>query len=98
MRPALMAAMASGSVTKTLAGPVKRYTPSASITDGSIDVLLITDPSGAMLPTGAQNVDVSPRLAADSGDMITSSGSTPSLARRPARSAARRSDDSHASS
>ena len=54
--------------------------------------------SYAMLPVGAQNVDVKPRRAANSGAMITSSGSTPSFARSPARSAARRSDDSQASS
>ena len=62
MRPALIAAIAAGSVTKTFAGPVNRNTPSGPMTDGSIAVALITDPSGAMLPVGAQNVEVKPPL------------------------------------
>ena len=58
---ALIAAIAAGSVRNTFAGPVKRYTPSASTTDGSIAVLLITAPSGARLPLGKHTVDVRPR-------------------------------------
>src|SRR5437868_5051773 len=46
----LMAVIASCSVTKTRAGPRMRYTPCRSTTDGSIEVLLTTDASGARLP------------------------------------------------
>ena len=59
----------------------------ASTTDGSIAVLLITAPSGARFPAGRHIVDARPRFAAASGDMITSSGSTPSRSRRRCRSA-----------
>ena len=45
-------------------------------------MLLITDPSGARLPTGKHMVDVRPRQDAASGDRITSSGSTPSRSRK----------------
>ena len=61
-------------------------------------VLLITDPSGARLPRGNVIVLVSPRARACSGDMITSSGSTPSCARSRSRRARRRSELSHQSS
>ncbi len=98
MRPALIAAIAAASVRNTRASPVNRYTPSDPMTLGSMAVALITDPSGAMFPTGAQNVDVSPRRLASSGAMITSSGSTPSRSSNCRRSRARRSDDSHSSS
>jgi hypothetical protein len=40
----LIARMASFSEEKTLAGPVFLYIPSLSTTDGSIAVLLITEP------------------------------------------------------
>ena len=42
-RFALIAAIAARSDRNTFAGPVIRYTPSASTTDGSIAVLLMTD-------------------------------------------------------
>src|SRR5579864_1350732 len=45
-------------------------------------VLLMTEPPGARLPLGNVTVDVSPRRAAPSASMMTSSGSTPSLSRR----------------
>ena len=45
----------------------------------------MTEPSGARLPRGNVIVLVSPRARACSGDMITSSGSTPSCARRRSR-------------
>ena len=44
-----------------------------------MEVLLMTEPSGARLPTGKQTVGVRPRERARSGDMMTSSGSMPSL-------------------
>ena len=47
-------------------------------TRGSMDVLLMTDPSGARLPRGKQTVLVNPRSRARAGDMITSSGLMPS--------------------
>ena len=61
-------------------------------------VLLITEPSGARLPRGNVTVLVSPALCARSGLMMTSSGSTPSAARRRSRSTRRRSEPSHQSS
>src|SRR6185369_15647298 len=48
----------------TRAGPVLRYTPSASTPDGSMAVLLITAPSGARLPRGNVTVLVRPRSRA----------------------------------
>ena len=42
-------------------------------------VHLMTEPSGARLPTGKQTVAVNPRTRARSGDMIASSGSMPSI-------------------
>ena len=56
--------MAARSVVNTRAGPVLRYTPSASTTDGSMAVLLMTEPSGARLPRGKVTVLVSPRSRA----------------------------------
>src|SRR5436305_1376163 len=41
-----IAAIAARSEVKTRAGPAFRYTPSGSTTDGSMEVLLITEPSG----------------------------------------------------
>jgi len=97
-RASLIAAIASRSVVKTRAGPVIRYTPSSSHTVGSMAVALMTEPSGAMLPCGKQIVEVSPRVAAASGDMMTSSGSVPHTSLSRARSFARRSLCSQASS
>ena len=45
------ARIASRSSVNTRAGPRCRYTPSASTTDGSIAVALMTEPCGARLPT-----------------------------------------------
>ena len=50
----------------------------SSISDGSIAVLLMTEPSGARFPIGKHTVGVKPRACARSAFMITSSGSTPS--------------------
>ncbi len=60
-------------------------------------VLLITEPSGARLPTGKQTVGVSPLDRARSGSMMTSSGSMPSRAARFLRSSWRRGLLSHQS-
>ncbi len=60
-------------------------------------VLLMTEPSGARLPTGKQIVEVSPRDRAQSGDMMTSPGSMPSCSVRLRRSSCRRSLCSHQS-
>ena len=74
----LIAAIASRSVVNTLRGAAlcdrrhRRRSPS-----GSIDVDLITEPSGQRFPDGKQTVLVRPRLRAQvAGGMITSSGST----------------------
>ena len=64
--------------------------PSPSTTEGSIAVLLITDPSGARLPVGKVTVLVNPRAAAVSGSMITSSGLTPSAVKSRSRNCLRR--------
>ncbi len=60
-------------------------------------VALITEPSGARLPTGNTTVLVRPRARARSGSMITSSGGTPSAA-QAAWAAARRGLSCQASS
>ena len=78
----LMARTACRSDRKTLAGPTLRYTPSSSTTVGSMAVLLITEPSGAMLPDGNVTVLVRPFSLALSGDIITLSGSVPLWSRR----------------
>ena len=91
----LMAAIAARSRVNTRAGPTFRYTPSASTTEGSIAVLLITEPCGARFPRGNVTVLVRPRTCARSGAMMTSSGSTPSMASNRSRSTRRRSEPSH---
>ena len=63
-----------------------------------MDVLLMTLPPGARLPTGKQTVEVRPRERAPSGLMMTSSGSMPSRSRSVWRRAARRSLCCHQSS
>jgi hypothetical protein len=65
-----------------LSGPTCRYTPFLPISPGSMAVLLMTYPSGAILPTGKQTVEVSPRDFARLGAMMTSSGLIPSCSRR----------------
>src|SRR5699024_1522302 len=45
---------------KTLATPVCRYTPSSPITDGSLEIDFITEPSGAIIPVGNVMVEVKP--------------------------------------
>src|ERR1035441_10023539 len=77
--PLLMAWIAASSVTNTFAGPTCRYTPYSSTREGSMAVLLITEASGARLPTGKQMVEVKPFVRAPSGVIITSSGSMPSI-------------------
>ena len=62
-----------------------------------IAVLFMTDPSGARLPAGNVTVLVRPRARALSGDMITLSGSMPSISVRRCLTARLRSDCSHQS-
>ena len=92
------ALIASRSSANTRAGPICRYTLSASVTVASMAVALMTEPSGAMLPTGNTTVLVSPARRAASGDMITSSGETAAPEARRPRAASRRSLTSHQSS
>ena len=80
---------------KTRAGPVLRYTPSESITDGSIAVDLITEPSGQRFPMGKQTVLVRPFSLATFGGRITVSGSIPSRCRSSSLKARRRAEVFH---
>ena len=77
-----IALIASFSELNTLASPVFLYTPSLSITSGSIAVDFITDPSGAIFPFGKVTVDVSPLRVALALFIITFSGSTPSFSNK----------------
>ncbi|MOA01566.1 hypothetical protein D3C78_1209810 [compost metagenome] len=65
--PVLIALIAALSVVNTLARPRWRYTPSWLTTDGSIAADLMTDPSGAILPTGKVTVEAIPAARALSG-------------------------------
>ena len=78
----LIAEMASRSEVNTLAGPTFLYTPSSSTTDGSMAVLFITEPSGAMFPEGNVTVRVRPLALARSGVLTSASGSVPLAAPR----------------
>ena len=97
MWPALMAVIASRSRVNTRAGPSKKNTPSGDSTAGSMEVLLMTAPSGAKLPRGKVTVLVRPRSRAKAGGRITESGSTPSNSCNRWRSTDRRSDRAQAS-
>ena len=55
-----------------------------------MEVLLMTAPSGAMLPRGKVTVLVRPRAFALSGGRMTSSGETPSIFSSSSRKRARR--------
>ena len=94
----LIARIASPSSVNTRAGPRCLKTWSSPTTDGSRAVALMTDPSGARLPTGKTTVLVRPACRAASGPMITSSGETAAPAASRARAAPRRSLCSHQSS
>ena len=93
----LIAEMASRSEVNTLAGPTFLYTPSSSTTDGSMAVLFITEPSGAMFPEGNVTVLVRPLALARSGVITMSSGSVPRSSMRLRLTPCRRSESSHQS-